>query len=158
MKRLINIVLLLLFLIMSHAQGAGNNSQDREKEYEKLRGPVSTDDEREKFVAIDTKKVRFPHKKHQSLIKEIGLTCKVCHHKRKKGKKPRACKRCHERRRTISTGKYVQAGKKLNQREVFHLLCGDCHKKMFIDNFRRKDGSPAEIPVKCHHCHLIKDR
>ncbi len=118
----------------------------------KSRGPV----EREEFIDIDTKEVIFAHKKHQDLIKELNKSCAVCHHKWKAGKDPRACRRCHVGRRVVSKGKYARKGQQLNLKDIFHLVCNDCHKKMLADGYRRADGSPAEIPTKCYHCHTKK--
>ena len=119
----------------------------------KSRQPV----EREEFINIDTKKVIFPHKKHHKIIKQLGKTCKTCHHRKKKGRPPRACKRCHAKRTIISKGKYTRKGRILRQKDVFHFLCGDCHKKMLADGYQRTDGSEANIPFKCHHCHAKKE-
>ncbi len=150
-----------LCVLLAHSPGEGNTDRERlerEEEYQILKGAVPSYEGREEYVEFDTKKVRFTHRKHQNLIKEIGEECRVCHHKRRKGKKPRACKRCHAKHRTVSKGKYARVGQKLNQKDIFHLLCNDCHKKMFIDGYKRKDGSRAQIPIKCHQCHSPKKK
>jgi hypothetical protein len=148
------IILFMLYLPRAGADSTFDEKVRQAIESLKSRAPVK----REKFVDIDIKKVRFPHRKHQQLIKEMGESCAVCHHKRKERDDPRACRKCHFDNMVVSKGKYGRVGQKLSQSDVFHLSCGDCHKRMLQDGYRRADGSPAAIPSKCHHCHLIKEK
>jgi hypothetical protein len=158
-KYLISGVILPILLLMLSTVGEGEDRSFQQRVWEaiealKSRPPAP----KEEFIDIDPKRVRFPHKKHQDLLKELDESCEVCHHKRKKGRDPRACRRCHFDRKRASRGKYARIGQKLKYKDIFHLLCGDCHKKMLRDGYRRSDGSPAMIPSKCHHCHLRKDK
>ncbi len=158
-KHIISVIIAAIFLFMLSVPVEGADEAFQERVWQaiesfKSRGPVN----REEFVDIDTKKVRFPHRKHQILIKELNKSCEVCHHRREKGQTPRACRRCHSRRKVVSQGKYAPAGKRLNQKDIFHLLCGDCHKKMLQSGYKKNHDPPAKIPSKCHHCHVRKDK
>jgi hypothetical protein len=151
------ILYVLMLLANTPGEGSDNDFQKRVQqaiESLKSRGPVI----REKFIDINLKEVRFPHKRHQELLQELNETCKVCHHKRKEGKDPRACRRCHAGRKVVSKGKYARAGQELSLSDIYHLLCGDCHKQMLENGYHRIDGSPGVIPTKCHHCHLKKQK
>ncbi len=157
MRRYIICGMVLSVLLLNHPSGEAADSDFETRvqqaiEALKLRGPLK----REEFVDIDTKEVIFSHKKHQSIIKELNESCAVCHHKWKEGQDPRACRRCHAARMVVSKGKYAYKGQKLDLKDVFHLACGACHKKLLEDGYQGAAGSPAEIPTKCYHCHTKK--
>ncbi len=158
-KYFISIVTALICLLAVTSSGKEIDKEFQDRVWQaiesfKSRKPVA----KEEFVNIDLKKVVFPHKRHQELVKELGETCRVCHHKKREDKPPRACRRCHAKRKVVSEGKYARAGQELNQKDIFHLLCGDCHNKMLYSGYRKPDGTPAMIPAKCHHCHIKKDK
>ena len=109
------------------------------------------------YVAFDLRRVRFPHRKHEKIIRRLNAGCQTCHHRQKKNKPARACGACHARRKVSSKGKYARPGQKLTQKDIYHLLCWQCHKKMSQMGYKRPDGSSGEIPSRCHHCHLPKN-
>ena len=157
-KYLIGVLPVVLYILNTPAEGVNTHEMERrEEEFRRFRGPSTNDEIREEYVPIDTKKVSFTHRRHQKIIKDIGKDCTACHHKRREGEDPRACRRCHQGRKVVSKGKYTKAGKKLKQKDIFHLLCGECHRRMYATGFRRADGSPGAIPYKCHHCHVRKE-
>lgn len=80
--------------------------------------------------------VKFPHAKHVKTLKEKGMKCKTCHHK--KGKvKTCSTKECHGKpQKGLKT-----CSDKSMKKNPFHKQCVGCHKKL-------KKG-----PKKCKECH-----
>jgi len=118
-------------------------------------------------VKLDYRSVNFPHKKHQDMvINKLKKTCKFCHHKKKEGRDPRACRRCHAGRQVRSKGgvgreSYIAAkvrkGKLLKMKDVFHVVCKGCHEKMRQEDIDLDSLGDEGAPLNCEGCHNPKE-
>jgi hypothetical protein len=124
-----------------------------------------------KHVEVDFQQVRFPHRMHQKWELETyngdkEKACSTCHHKKRKGRDPRACRRCHAGRRVKSKGgggrqpylvKRLRKGKLLAMKDCFHAQCKGCHADR-----REKDedlmASETRAPMVCDGCHVPKHK
>lgn len=86
------------------------------------------------------KPARFPHRKHQEMLKDCG----ICHHSEddgkqvpyKEGMKIQKCETCHND---------TMANKKLDSfKKAAHERCKGCHK------------AKGKGPTKCSGCHIKK--
>jgi Zn finger protein HypA/HybF involved in hydrogenase expression len=148
---------------------------------------VSLGTGKRKVINVDRQRVVFPHKMHQKMVLAIAggekeAACKICHHKKRKGRDPRACRRCHAGKMTKAKGtdlclsgchkekgrddlvdilkelpgKRTRAGKRLKMKDAFHLRCKNCHMKFRALNLDL-DSSKYLAPVDaCEGCHVPK--
>jgi hypothetical protein len=122
-----------------------------------------------KHVDVDFQQVRFPHRMHQKAQLEVfggdkEKACSWCHHKKRKGRDPRACRRCHAGRRVKSKGgagrqgfvsKRVRKGKLLAMKDVFHVQCKGCHQDL-KDKDEDLMADETKAPLICDGCHVPK--
>ncbi len=137
-----------------------------------------------KHIKVDYERVQFGHKMHQKLaLKMAGndpeVACKICHHKKRRGRDPRACRRCHAKRQIKAKGrdmclsgchakkgrsdlddrirelprKVARKGQLLKLKDAFHLNCKNCHsvlRALSID----LDSTRYMAPIlDCEGCH-----
>ncbi len=133
-------------------------------------------------VKVDHQRVKFPHKAHQKMVLRIAgndpeMACKMCHHKKRKGRDPRACRRCHAKRQVKAKGvnlclngchtkrpelveklkelprKGARKGQLLKLKDAFHLACKNCH-SMFRAASLDLDSTMYLAPIlNCEGCH-----
>lgn len=158
---LLSVVFLLTGFWIGNVQSAGEGGGEM----------VELGTGKRKHVDVDFQQVRFPHREHQKWQLEIfngdkEKACSWCHHKKRKGRDPRACRRCHAGRRVKSKGgegrqsflaKRVRKGKLMALKDVFHALCKGCH-----TDAREKDedlmASEKRAPLVCDGCHVPKKK
>jgi hypothetical protein len=138
-------------------------------------------------IDIDRQRVVFPHKFHQEMVLAIAgsdkeYACKMCHHKKRQGRDPRACRRCHAGKMVKAKGvdlcltgchvkvnrndlveiikelpnKQTREGKRLKMKDAFHLACKNCHtifRALNMDLDSTKYLAPVEA---CEGCHVPK--
>jgi hypothetical protein len=164
-KRLGLIFLSTVFLVMGFWVGNAQSAEDTGG------GTVELGTGKRKHVDVDFQQVRFPHRDHQKWELEAyngdkEKACSTCHHKKRKGRDPRACRRCHAGRRVKSKGggdrqpylaKRLRKGKLLALKDVFHAQCKGCH-----SDRREKDedlmASETRAPLVCDGCHVPKKK
>jgi len=107
------------------------------------------------------------------------MACKICHHKKRKGRDPRACRRCHGTRQVKAkgvdlciTGCHAKAnrkdidevlkplprwvtrrGKLLKLKDAYHIRCKNCHAKLrgiSLDLDATKYLAPVDYCEGCH--------
>lgn len=137
-----------------------------------------------KHIEVDHQRVIFGHKYHQELSLRMAgndpeVACKICHHKKRRGRDPRACRRCHAKRQVKAKGrdmcltgchekakrpdvdaaikelprKTARKGQLLKLKDAFHLNCKNCHsvlRAMSIDLDSTKYMAPI---LNCEGCH-----
>lgn len=152
-------------------------------------GEMSLGTGKRKVIAVDFQRVVFPHKRHQQIVLEIAgndkeSACRICHHKKRTGRDPRACRRCHAGRmqkakgedRCLSgchvkakrndlikilkelPGKGARKGQLIKLKDAFHLNCKNCHvrfRAMNMDLDSTKYMAPVEY---CEGCHVPKSK
>ncbi len=138
-----------------------------------------------KTIKVDYQRVKFPHKMHQKLVLKMAggdpeVACKVCHHRKRRGRDPRACRRCHAKRQVKAKGKNLcltgchakkgrtdlierikeapskgaRKGQLLKLKDAFHLRCKNCHavlRSFSIDLDSTKYMAPI---LNCEGCHM----
>ena len=142
-----------------------------------------------KVVPVDFQRVVFPHKRHQEVVLAIAggdkeSACKICHHKKRKGRDPRACRRCHAGRMQKAKGvddclsgchveknrndlveilkelpgKGARKGQLIKLKDAFHLNCKNCHARyraLSMDLDSTKYMAAVEY---CEGCHVPKSK
>jgi Zn finger protein HypA/HybF involved in hydrogenase expression len=140
-----------------------------------------------KVIEVDRQRVVFPHKFHQKMVLAIAggekeMACKICHHKKRKGRDPRACRRCHAGKMQKAKGvdlcltgchvkrnrtdlveilkqlprKKARKGQLIKLKDAFHLRCKNCHavfRALNLDLDSTKYLAPTEY---CEGCHVPK--
>ena len=159
--------LLLAFSVNFIRVGGLGLAQAENKESE-----LSLGTGRRQAVKVDYQKVNFPHKMHQELLLkrfsgDKEQACTWCHHTKRPGKDPQACRRCHAGRMRQSKGggagrqtflaKRTRPGKMMKLKDVFHALCKGCHEEEREKNLEYQ-ADPKKTPVEaCEGCHLIPE-
>ncbi|MBI5788976.1 MAG: cytochrome c3 family protein [Candidatus Schekmanbacteria bacterium] len=139
-------------------------------------------------VKVDYQRVVFPHKMHQELVLRMAgndpeIACRICHHTKKPGKDPRACRRCHAKKQVKAKGedmcligchtergrkdldekirelprKIPRKGQLLKLKDAFHFRCKNCHtvlRAISIDLDSTKYLAPV---LNCEGCHVPVD-
>jgi len=157
-------IILSVFFVLSAVLISSVAVQARSRGRERVR--LGTGKKRAK-IKLDYRSVNFPHKKHQELVvNKLKKTCKFCHHKKKEGRDPRACRRCHAGRQVRSKGgvgrepyiaKKVRKGKLLKMKDVFHVVCKGCHEKMRNEDIDLDSLGDDGAPLNCEGCHNPKE-
>jgi len=141
-------------------------------------GGISLGGGKRKAMKVEYQRVVFPHRRHQEMVLKLTgndkeKACSICHHKKRKGKDPRACRRCHGRRQTKAKGvdncqgkchvkailegvpgKRARKGQLLKLKDAFHIRCKNCHARMrglLIDLDATKYMAPI---LECEGCHV----
>ncbi len=141
-----------------------------------------------KVIDVDRQRVVFPHKLHQQMVLAIAggdkeNACMMCHHKKRKGRDPRACRRCHAGKRQKAKGaslclsgchvkanrndlveiikdlpsKSTRKGQAIKLKDAFHISCKNCHvvfRALNLDLDATKYLAPVEY---CEGCHIAKN-
>ncbi len=142
-----------------------------------------------KVIKVDFQRVVFPHKKHQELVLKIAggdkeMACRICHHKKRNKRDPRACRRCHAGKMQKAKGtslclsgchvkknrpdiiqllegapnKKARPGQRIKLKDAFHLNCKNCHavlRSLDLDLDATKYMAPVEY---CEGCHVPKSK
>ncbi len=151
-------------------------------------GEMSLGSGRREVIKVDFQRVVFPHKKHQEIVLKITggdkeSACKICHHKKRVKRDPRACRRCHAGRMQKAKGvdlclsgchkkkgrmdlvqiltdvprKKARKGQRIKLKDAFHLRCKNCHavlRSLNLDLDSTKYMAPVEY---CEGCHVPKN-